>query len=231
MSDNRIGRPNTDRLLAVLLFFSVFLIGVLATVSIVLLLPLAPETLVAGKQNIETIYYVTNSLLFLVALGAAVFAGHQFLAAKEQNKNLKNTHRAQVFLDIQEIWDTGPMREAKILIVEYCRVRDSTDRVEINRLFSEKMTKLYMTREYFNYSPALHFIENIGLMVRRGYLTIEDINDILGTAVFQIFDLFEKHIQDLQTKFGSKTFYENAIWLNSALRAYRNKESEKTKGR
>jgi hypothetical protein len=67
----------------------------------------------------------------------------------------------------------------------------------------------------------LSYIEDVGLLCRKRYVRIEDVNDIIGPSIVLQVSLSTIYISEFRRKNKSSAKYANAIWLYKRLRKKR----------
>ncbi|HEV2188986.1 MAG TPA: hypothetical protein VGR70_17385 [Stellaceae bacterium] len=190
--------------------------------------PLLPLHL---RDFAELVSFVATTLGPFIAIAAGVFAYRQFAAARNQFESAEKTRLVSVYLTVSEKWDSDGVAVARrqILGLEDFFVTHSTELGHFARA-SEYIHAVLLefgenSRLYKNYILLMSYLEDIRLLCRNDYLSIVDVNNIIGEGVTSIVGLLLTHIEHERAEMARRDgprlaagYYANALYLYDMLR-------------
>jgi hypothetical protein len=227
INGNRLGRASYVVLVAGLLFYS----GVAVFVSAVLLRPFH-ESLAAGPSSdskainfIEVIYFLTNSFVAAATIVALFFARVQIRHLRKQNREATRARKAEMYLDISKQWDSSKIVKARNDLYELDEffekhktrilgqnINDRADYFRYVLTAAEKHDDIYTA-----YIAVSSFTEDIGLLCRRKYVRLKDINDIIGDGLRETIGMVIGQIVAERRQDGAQSYYAQTLWLYERL--------------
>ena len=180
-----------------------------------------------ARNLVELVYFLTNSMVALVAILAIRFAQRQVLHAQEQNKiTSAQTEtsimiaQAGVYMRLVEKIASDAMEAGiyfyKKLSTEYAKLQTADSlgtyaHKEIDKFDDKDMARLI---------EFLTFLEDVGLMARRRYLSMDDVFFLLEGPLKDFGDVFMHYMEYRRARSYQKRMCEHAIWLLKTIRTY-----------
>ncbi|MDF1794332.1 MAG: hypothetical protein P1U88_20640 [Thalassobaculaceae bacterium] len=165
----------------------------------------APNTGAPGSV-LEAWYFLASSLGGLAGLTAAALAYWRLGGANRASK-------AEILLRVDEQWSSVQYRQARIALRQALSDAGEDFVAHMRTLAREDYEAYLVTLEIAD------LLETIGLLVRRGYLALEDVDSLLGQPVIGAYAVYRPHIDDLRR--GAPTTYANFEWLADEIRNLR----------
>ncbi len=188
----------------------------------------------------EIVYFITNAFLVIVALIALIFAFRQSIAAhsqsdaaNRQNEMALRNAQAQVYLSMETKFTSQELVESrKMMVTLRSRLTPlATEDKPLGALVNEELQILLKDgsnlEEYVKYIRLLTFIESIGLMARREYVSLDDIYYLLESVLLGFDRMFMDHIRARQKDAAERgnanpgRIYEHTIWLVEKMKDYK----------
>ena len=195
----------------------------------------------------EIVYFITNAFLVIVAMIALIFAFRQSIAAhsqsdaayrqneaaNRQNEMALRNAQAQVFLSMETKFTSQELVESrKMMVTLRSRLTPlATEEKPLGALVNEELQTLLKDgsnlEEYVKYIRLLTFIESIGLMARREYVSLDDIYYLLESVLLGFDRMFMDHIRARQKDAADRgnanpgRIYEHTIWLVGKMKDYK----------
>jgi hypothetical protein len=166
-------------------------------------------------------YTITRNLLEVINFTAtAIVAGIAlvaFIVTWSQLREVRKSRLAPVYMEISQKWDSDGLAAARFGI--NVRISDGT----LNKPLPPNL-QLAADRDFL---MVISYLEDIGLLCRRGYLDIGDMADILGSSMIHYIDALRPQIdrerRDAGDRIRREAKYANILWLRSNLEKIRSK--------
>lgn len=200
-----------------------------------------------NRLTAELMFWWAGVALPIVTTGAIIFAAVQVKYARDQLKteaeHLAETKRysqitaqqaqATLLLNLVDKWNTEIMNESKQNFTEielrekdliFSKHKGLSDK-EISRKLKEHF-RLVMSdlerKDYAKYVSAmrmLNYFETVGQVVRKGYVSLSDIDGLFRGPILDVGLVFVSHIKDdkQNEKGAAPGLYENALYLISEI--------------
>jgi len=179
------------------------------------------------RNFVELLYFITNSMVAVIAIIAIRFAQKQVIHAQTQNEitsgqtavsitiaqagvymrlveNISSSGMANGLDFYKKIFDGYHASALAIPLIEYAQD-------EIGKFTPDDMKRLI---------EFLTFIEDVGLMTRRGYLYMDDVYFLLEGPLKNFGDVFMGYLEYRRENSYNKRMCEHAIWLLKTIRTY-----------
>jgi len=192
------------------------------------------RTYIIDRNNAELLFFLAQSLIILVAISALLYARAQVAEARSNSRIIARQAQANSLLSLEERWNSEPMRQARLRLIEVSsRLRDEAFKenmhlkddaalgkvqekftVELKKLRKEDDTK------YIELMRSLGFYETVGILVRRNYVAIEDVDLLLRGPIVDFGLYFTPHIEERQREKGVPPgLGENALLLVERIKS------------
>jgi hypothetical protein len=154
------------------------------------------------------------------------------LYARKQLKVIANQAQATLLLDLVEKWNSESMHQSRAafddveakakdhISSEHPGVSDKEFKNKLRLYFQTAMVELDKTdsKKYSAALGMLSFFELIGVLVKRRYVLLSDIDGLFRGTILDIGLAYELHINDEQQNKGVQPgYYENALFLISEI--------------
>ncbi|MDB5395275.1 MAG: hypothetical protein JWM91_2781 [Rhodospirillales bacterium] len=155
------------------------------------------------KTNIETIYYISSSLLLIVAIFALYVTRRQVLHARDERL-------VTTYIEITKGWDALDWHKQNINMF-----------LGNNGVLESKEIRDIQVRE--SAEIILSFLEDVGHQCRKKYLSINDVADMIGdgmagfTTTLLPYIEFKRRQVIKVPNFTSTSFYSNTLWLHERI--------------
>lgn len=186
-----------------------------------------PDNYKGFRGGFEFLYFLTNSFIVFVAWYAITFA-------RRQSEEAEKARLANVYIEVGNRWFAGPISDSRIAIANIAKAyarelerrglhgpRDPDVREqEMAEHFHEELTALLGLKSSETYAKTMalaNFFEDVGLMVYRQYLNIDDMEQLLKTAVISTYKYLRVHIDSRRRNENAYTMYQNFEWLADEL--------------
>lgn len=189
-------------------------------------------------MSINWNFELTNVALFIGAVIAAVYARRQVAELRESNHKLAESGlnqeqqlRASVLLRLDERWESPSMMAARAdLETVFTEVRSETRRShpEPGALlqylsapnFERHLKELRGAdlRKQRRLLQICGFFETVGYVAQAGYVTPDDIYQLLGGSIITAGEVFLPYIEWLLRQDASPDLYRNFRWLVDQIR-------------
>jgi hypothetical protein len=182
--------------------------------------------LMKNKEIAEPLFWWAGIMLPFVTFGAIVYARAQVTVIAKQA-------RATLLLDLIDKWNNAEMQAAKKVFQEIDKhARDivfaANSQLDGPATMEKLQTHLYgeitelsnkEPEKYHVLSRLMNFFETAGMLVKRGYVSIDDIDGLFRGPIIQTGLMFTVHIEEKQKEKGIPPgLYENALFLIGKLR-------------
>ena len=109
---------------------------------------------------------------------------------------------------------------------EHSHLEDNEREKELRKAFKNEMRKIrngesqeFNVNDYKSIFKLCGFLEIVGLMVKREYVSQKDITDWLKGPLEEFDLMLTEHINERQKEFGiSAGYFENALWLSKKIK-------------
>ncbi|MEX2629531.1 MAG: hypothetical protein WD341_06285 [Tistlia sp.] len=181
----------------------------------------------AFKWNwLENTYWISQILLLVIA-GLAAGCGYR------QLRTIELQRRATFLLELDRRFDEPTMAEARVLWSDLQdkaqeivtdrapRVNDGERMQQVQAEFTKILGQMREGDEegYSKLMKILGFFETVGLMVRHGYVPLDDIDKLFRGPIIGIDVCFRDHIDGRQKEAGVPAgLYEHALFLSGTVR-------------
>lgn len=194
-------------------------------------LPTPPLLPLHLRDFAELVSFVATTLGPFIAIAAGIFAYRQFAAARSQFESAEKTRLVSVYLTVSEKWDSDGVAAARRQIIgledfftahatQLSHFRGASEYIHAVLLECGENSRLYK-----DYIVLMSYLEDIGLLCRNDYLSIVDVNNIIGEGVTSIVGLLLSHIEYERTEMARRDgaclaagYYANALYLYDMLR-------------
>jgi hypothetical protein len=201
------------------------------------------------RNSMEVIYFIANTIVAIVAMLALAFAKAQSDHASnqtkeliEQNKNSQRSQQASVYMQIMEKYDNPVLVQSrqKILLIEqnYNKVNPAGQTLssyahEHLLALYNKTSNLEQTGNENEYEKTLRhliFLENLGVLVSRGFLNEKDIYNFMASELIHMERILRDHIIWIRQQHGSASILANALRIMTEAVEAKQKIHEFNKG-
>lgn len=187
----------------------------------------------ADHSWLEIAYWISQIVLTLIALVAAVAAWYQLTEAENSRMAQLRAMNATLLMELDNRWDSAEMREARRISFEWTQKIDKTvsakqfaDQDQRAAAISAEWTSLLRDarsndmREYAKLMAMCGFFETVGVMVKKDYIAAPDVIDLLKGPILAIEMWFGGHIAERAKEMGVPNgLYENALNLVKLAKA------------
>jgi hypothetical protein len=179
-------------------------------------------------------FELTNFALFVGAIVAAIYAHRQVAAMRVNNekqaesaKNQELQLRTTVLLALDQRWETDPLISVRAYLQEFikevfeeCALRwpdkPPSDLKPLTApLFLARLNQLETQDPsvHFRLFQICGFFETVGYVARAGYITIDDVFNLLGGSIMTAATVFRPYISAKLQAGNDPRFYENFMWI------------------
>jgi len=192
-----------------------------------------PIELVSGPHWLEIAAWVCQIILTLIAFFTAWFAVVQLWQIKQDSQQQLQISHANLLMAIDHRWD-HEMKEARATLAKiaddihkWVKVRNpSFTAAQVKEETREEWKKTLngmRRRGEAAYSDALAvcgFFETVGLMVKRNYVSADDVIGLLGVSILDLDFYLRPHLEERAEEEGvPEGFFEHAIYLCDLAKA------------
>jgi hypothetical protein len=171
------------------------------------------------RSWLELCYFVASIIVAGVVWFAVRFA-------RKQATEAENSRAAQVYLEITGRYISGNIAKSRAMVVTLRRQfdPDAEPRLPLGEFIHEQIEPLRSSNiddfeVYMKYIELLTFFEDVGVLVKRGYVKSEDIKLLFKAAILGVRDLFAHHIEIRQAEEGDPQMFENFLELCKEMEA------------
>ena len=176
------------------------------------------------RNLLEIVFFASQILLFITAIVT-------LLIAKAHAKEAENARTASTYMQIAAIWSSERVVASRMyLLTLRDRYRDKSYQDDLKRksdsLQSYIKNVLHEDRknsrlEHSKKVAVLTFLEDIGVLCKRGYVKYEDVIDFIAAPITLQTELLWDYIQDARGYSPASSTYANALLLYERARRYR----------
>ncbi|PZR92475.1 MAG: hypothetical protein DLM68_02120 [Hyphomicrobiales bacterium] len=156
-----------------------------------------------NRETAELLFWWAGVALAILTVVALIFAGVQAKIIAKQAK-------ATLLLDLVDKFNSKEMFEAKKLFVDttskerkgifsqYSNLPDKEVLTKLKEHLKVVMDGIHNTEDRTNYSTLmriLSFFELVGLLVRRRYISLKDIDELFRGPILEAGTAFARHIK------------------------------------
>lgn len=171
----------------------------------------------------ELTYYVANTILVIIAIFALGVAWRQTLHARKQAVEAENTRLASIYIEILKKYaEDGVAASRRSLSNIRRKYPQEKQGTETMGAYMHRILKgLYDERETgegsTTYADAIFFLEyleDIGVLIRRSFISKDIIFDYMCGAILTAEQLLKDHLIWRRQQSDSRArLYANALWL------------------
>lgn len=179
------------------------------------------------RNAVELLYFVSSLGLVVVAIAALGFAKSQAdqirrqnEIALEQTRSHTRTAQAAVYMRLVEKLASDEMAfgaQLRARIVEQYEAA-ATD-MPLGAYAAERIEAL-SPEAHAQFIEFLIFLEDIGLLARRRYLSMDDVFHLLEGPMKEFNEAFLPHIEGMRAGSYNRRMCDNAIWLLKEIVGY-----------
>jgi hypothetical protein len=156
--------------------------------------------------------------IVLAGIGVFIAAVNSIISSRRAEKNdqqMLETRQAQLFMQIYNRWNTKAMAE------QYGRIRYSYD---INsyedwaKLTGYETGKVTDFNVYSDVQSMANFFEGIGVLVQRGLINIELVEDLLANRVIWFWELWRPISETAQPIIGDTKMHDQLKYLYNLVK-------------
>lgn len=211
-----------------LLAMAVITLGVVVLYRIDSLLPYLPGH--EARNALEVTYFIAQTVIAVLAFVTLLFVRKQVEEAKDARIATLRQSRATFLLELDRRWDTPEVNKSLRSFRAICD--EELKRAASSSPQGDESTRVSMAvaaftirlremrnddsqRERYNDLLTLpNLLETIGVMVKKGYVGIEDIADLFERSILDFGMFFKDHICERREEPGvPKRFLQNAVLL------------------
>jgi hypothetical protein len=192
---------------------------------------------------LAAIYFIANTFLAAIAVGALGFAYAQFTSLRVQNDLILRSNRASSYVEINEKYNHPDVTYSRLKLVRirhYYNANESLHKAHgsvgkfahtlllaeradsLERVKSGRQEAITGLRAEYNKTLALlSFLEDLGVLSAKGYIQKEDIFDFMGGVIVEVEKILGDHIQYIRNLANDSTTYANALQLMKDARIHR----------
>lgn len=184
------------------------------------------------RNVIELLYFLSSLGLVVVAILALRFAKSQADQSRRQNEIAQEqaalstrTAQAAVYMRLVERIASSEMvfgGQLRTLIVQQHAASDGS--LPLGEFASQCIEALNDDTRG-NFIGFLIFLEDIGLLARRGYLSMDDVFHLLEGPLKEFNDAFLFHLEKMRAASYQQRMCDNAIWLLKEIVGYAPQET------
>jgi hypothetical protein len=174
-----------------------------------------------GQDNPNYVRNLLELTSFLATTGVLATAIWAFAFTKSQIKEARDTRLATLYATLEQRWSSEQMLRSKALfsqmMLKYSAYRsdlaeEGKEAVSLPEFAHEFIVALQSTHQYdyFTLMALPEYLQYIGMLWKQKYLSIEDIDYILGMVFIQVASTFKVHI-DHPRREGAEMKSRNAL--------------------
>ncbi len=190
-----------------------------------------------ARDALEIIFFIAQTLIVVIAIVALAYARDQVEEAREMRAATLRQARATFLLELDRKWDSPEITGASRTFarqrrdclndarIQYPTLNDEARRLKAGELFSAKLTYFRTSEKeeevaiYRSLYAFAGFLETIGVMVRRQYVSLQDVDDLFRGPILDFGIYFTGHILERQNEEGVvEGLFENALSLVESVR-------------
>lgn len=187
----------------------------------------------ASPHWLQAIYWLSQIGLLFVAISALFFAYHEVSEARTNNRENSLQAKASFLMTLDGRWDSQEMIEARHLfyhrkeLVEnlvaenHRRLDNEARKSRIQTEFNNQLQEMRenQTEQYTKLLRFCAFFETVGLMVKQGYVDIDEISSLFKGPILDIDRFFRPHIAERQQELGVPSgLFEHALNLVDSVK-------------
>ena len=158
----------------------------------------------ATRKTLELASFASSTALVIIGFVA-------FCVTWRQLREVQKSRLAPVYMEISHRWDSDGLSRSRSGIS--ARMLDGTIKNLLPRNNADPA--------YHDFLIVVSFLEDIGLLCRKRYLSLEDIADIIGSSIIYYIDALRPQIDAAraseESKITREAKYANTLWLRDNL--------------
>lgn len=215
-----------------LVAFAIFMVSIPATILILFaigemagLVNMVPDPAATGDERarlrnwLELCYFSASVIVAGVAWFAVQFAKKQAIEAE-------HSRAAQVYLELTGRYTSERLTRSRLMVVSLWHEFHSDREAEMTvgefvhrRIAALRSSNIDELEIYNKYLDLLTFFEDVGVLVKRGYVKVEDVQLLFKAAIVGVRELFEPHILARQKEDRDAQLFENFLELCAKMQA------------
>jgi hypothetical protein len=180
-----------------------------------------------SRDDAEFLYFGAQTIIALISLATLVLAWMQV-------RTIARQALATSLLNLEERWNSDKMRETRVYFVEVStkwkdevfaanpNLSDDAVMKKVEIRSTEELSRLMkedLTGKYILLMRIFGFFEIVGLLVKKGYVGIEDVDLLFRGPILEFGSLIGPHLIARQTEKGVPPgLGENALFLVSQIK-------------
>ncbi|HEV7285168.1 MAG TPA: hypothetical protein VGN75_09945 [Kaistia sp.] len=177
------------------------------------------------RNVIEFLYFLSSLGLVVVAILALRFAKSQADQSRRQNDLSTRTAQAAVYMRLVERIACSEMvlgGQLRTLVVQQHAASDGSLPLGA---FASQCIEALDDDTHGSFIGFLIFLEDIGLLARRRYLSMDDVFHLLEGPLKEFNDVFLFHLEKMRAASYQQRMCDNAIWLLKEIVGYTPQET------
>ncbi|MFN4090947.1 MAG: hypothetical protein ACK4QW_18145, partial [Alphaproteobacteria bacterium] len=173
------------------------------------------------RNVIELLYFLANLGLVLVAILALRFARSQADHSRRQNDISTKAAQAAVYMRLVDKIGSSEMvfgGQLRHRIVKRHRLHGNG--MPLGEFASREIVAL-APEQRASFIDFLIFLEDIGLLARKRYLSMDDVFHLIEGPLNDFREVFLDHMEGMRTGSHQQRMCDNAIWLLKEIVDYR----------
>jgi hypothetical protein len=164
---------------------------------------------VLSREDAEFIFFVAQSSILAIALWALMYTRGQLREAEKNSQIIAHQALANSLLNLEQRWNSEQIRETRICINEFSRqlkaevfqehaqLRDEAALEKVQEKFTAELLRLQKedSQKYIVLMRILGFFETVGLLVKRKYIELEDVDLLLRGPIVEFGLFYTPHIK------------------------------------
>jgi len=231
--------PHREWVLILVLTYAVIL-AVLASLFLLFEersnIPIEEETrLLWGPRNlIEVAFFVSQIGVAILAVVALTIAKSHSDHMKQRTEEAVSARKATVYMEINSRYHSAAVTYSRLKLVYFQELHELLRRPEpvgelvhakLRTMFDDSYARFDETHdgecEYIRTTKLLSFLEDIGLLVERKYVAVEDVVDFMGGVIGMAAQLLQEHMIWLRRRDHDPTLFANALKLMERALSFR----------
>jgi hypothetical protein len=173
-----------------------------------------------GRNFFELVYFFTNSMVAVIAVLAIRFAQRQVIIASIQTETSIKIAQSEVYLRLVDRIGSLDMEAGVYFQEKLVDEHRSANSTEDLPTYAHNKINNFTDADRKKLMGFLTLLEDIGLMARRGYLSMDDIYFLLEGDLKDFGDVYLEYLEYRRTNSYNQRMCEHAIWLLKTIRTY-----------
>jgi hypothetical protein len=182
----------------------------------------------AGPHWLEMVSWGSQIVLVIVAIATLIYGAAQLREAAASRSQSLKISQATLLLEMDTRWDSEDIKDARALIVAYNEdigtlvsqnaplANDAARQALVQQEWSKVLSQLRSSKDH-NYGKLIGycgFFETVGMMVRKGYMSADDVMNLFRGPLLHLDHAFRLHIAEREQETGvPKGLFEHALNL------------------